>query len=117
MSALAPMRMLNRPKPTVVVERRTDGVLILSAGRELPEDRPLMIDWLQRAAARRPHVTFLAERRGADRTVCAGLPRGGARTGRGQFERAAAVDDRCPVSVKRHTRLRGCVVRGERPML
>src|SRR6185437_11107031 len=26
-----------------------------------------MIDWLQRAAERRPHVTFLAERRGPDR--------------------------------------------------
>lgn len=67
MSALAPMRTLNRPRPTVAVERRPDGVLILSAGRELPEDRLLMIDWLQRAAERRPHVTFLAERRGADR--------------------------------------------------
>lgn len=67
MSALAPMRTLNRPRPTVAVERRPDGVLILSAGRALPEDRPLMIDWLQRAAERRPHVTFLAERRGADR--------------------------------------------------
>ena len=42
-------------------------MLVLSAGRELPEDRPLMIDWLQRAAERRPHVTFLAERRGPDR--------------------------------------------------
>jgi feruloyl-CoA synthase len=67
MTALAPMRTLNRPKPTVAVERRPDGVLILSAGRELPEDRPLMIDWLQRAAERRPNVTFLAERRGPDR--------------------------------------------------
>ena len=62
----APMRTLNRPKPSVSVERRPDGVLILSAGRELPE-RPLMIDWLQRAAERRPAVTFLAERRGPDR--------------------------------------------------
>jgi len=61
------MRALNRPPPTVVVERRTDGVLVLSSGRDLPADRPLMIDWLQRAAARRPHVTFLAERRGPDR--------------------------------------------------
>ncbi|HLG48716.1 MAG TPA: AMP-binding protein [Reyranella sp.] len=67
MSALAPMRTLNRPRPTVVVERRPDGVLILSAGRELPQDRLLMIDWLQRAAEGRPHVTFLAERRGPDR--------------------------------------------------
>jgi feruloyl-CoA synthase len=67
MNALAPMRTLNRPPPTVVVERRADGVLILSAGRELPQDRPLMIDWLQRAAERRPQVTFLAERRGPAR--------------------------------------------------
>ena len=49
MNALAPMRTLNRPAPTVAVERRADGVLVLSAGRELPDDRPLMIDWLQRA--------------------------------------------------------------------
>ena len=67
MSGVVPMRSLNRPKPTVVVERRTDGVLVLSSGRDLPDDRPLMIDWLQRAAARRPHVTFLAERRRPDR--------------------------------------------------
>lgn len=67
MTALAPMRTLNRPRPTVAVERRPDGTLVLSAGRELSEDRPLMIDWLQRAAGRRPHVTFLAERRGPDR--------------------------------------------------
>jgi feruloyl-CoA synthase len=61
------MRALNRPKPTVVVERRADGVLVLSAGRALPDALPLMIDWLQRAAERRPQVTFLAERRGPDR--------------------------------------------------
>jgi feruloyl-CoA synthase len=67
MSQLAPMRTLDRPKPSVAVERRADGVLVLSAGRELPAERPLMIDWLQRAAERRPHVTFLAERRGPDR--------------------------------------------------
>ena len=67
MSHVAPMRSLNRPKPTVSVERRADGVLVLSAGRELPDGLPLMIDWLQRAAERRPQVTFLAERRGPDR--------------------------------------------------
>ena len=66
-SPVIAMRTLNRPKPTVSVERRSDGVLVLSAGRELPADRPLMIDWLQRAAERRPQVTFLAERRGAER--------------------------------------------------
>jgi feruloyl-CoA synthase len=61
------MRTLNRPQPTVVVERRADGALVLSAGRELPDERPLMIDWLQRVAERRPQVTFLAQRRGPDR--------------------------------------------------
>src|SRR5882672_2795755 len=61
------MRALNRPKPTVNVERRADGTLILSAGRSLPPDLPLVIDLLQRAAERRPDVTFLAERRGPDR--------------------------------------------------
>ncbi len=61
------MRTLNRPKPTVAVERRADGTLVLSAGRELPAERVLMIDWLQRAAERRPQVTFLAQRRGPGR--------------------------------------------------
>src|SRR4051794_40827730 len=63
----APMRSLNRPPPSVFVERRADGVLVVSAGRSLADDLPPMIDWLQRAAERRPHVTFLAERRGRDR--------------------------------------------------
>ncbi len=67
MSHVAPMRALNRPKPTVSVERRADGTLILSSGRSLPADLPLTIDWLERAAMRRPDVTFLAERRGPDR--------------------------------------------------
>ena len=49
MSHVAPMRSLNRPKPTVSIERRADGVLVLSAGRDLPDGLPLMIDWLQRA--------------------------------------------------------------------
>ncbi len=64
MSHVAPMRALNRPKPTVDVERRPDGTVILSAGRSLPADLPLVIDLLARAAERRPYVTFLAERRG-----------------------------------------------------
>ncbi len=66
MSHVAPMRKLNRPRPTVEVERRPDGTLILSAGRALPPALPLVIDLLQRAAERRPDVTFLAERRGPD---------------------------------------------------
>ena len=64
MSHVAPMRVLNRPRPTVEVERRPDGTLVLSSGRTLPADLPLVIDLLQRAAERRPDVTFLAERRG-----------------------------------------------------
>ena len=67
MSHMAPMRALNRPKPTVSVERRPDGTLVLSAGRTLPDGLPLVIDLLQKAADRRPYVTFLAERRGPDR--------------------------------------------------
>ena len=64
---LAPMRSLNRPKPEVSVERRGDGTLILSSPRALPENLPLMIDLLGRAAERRPDVTWLAERRGPGR--------------------------------------------------
>ncbi|MFO1159818.1 MAG: AMP-binding protein [Reyranellaceae bacterium] len=67
MSHVAPMRVLNRPKPAVSVERRAGGTLVLTAGRTLPADLPLVIDLLQRAAARRPTVTFLAERRGPQR--------------------------------------------------
>jgi feruloyl-CoA synthase len=61
------MRVLNRPRPTVSVERRADGACVLSNGRELPDDLPLVIDLLQRAAERRPDVTFLAQRRGPAR--------------------------------------------------
>ena len=64
---MAPMRALNRPKPTVEVERRPDGTLVLSAGRALPTGLPLVIDQLRQAAERRADVTFLAERRGSDR--------------------------------------------------
>ena len=67
MSHVAPMRALNRPKPAVSVERRPNGTLMLSAGRPLPAELPLVIDRLQQAAERRPDVTFLAERRGPDR--------------------------------------------------
>ena len=66
-SHVAPMRALNRPKPAVSVERRADGTLILSSDRTLPAGLPLIIDRLQQAAQCRPDVTFLAERRGADR--------------------------------------------------
>src|SRR5688500_19655505 len=65
-SHVASMRALNRPKPTVDVERGAAGTLSLSAGRSLPAGLPLVIDLLQRAAERRPTVTFLAERRGPD---------------------------------------------------
>ena len=62
------MRVLNRPKPAVSVERRADGTFVLTAGRDLPADLPLVIDRLQGAAERRPRVTFLAERRGPERS-------------------------------------------------
>ncbi|MBV8393361.1 MAG: AMP-binding protein [Alphaproteobacteria bacterium] len=61
------MRQLARPKPTVQVERRGDGTLIVTAGRDLPESYPLIIDRLYEAAERRPDVVFLAERRGPAR--------------------------------------------------
>ena len=66
-AAAAPMRQLARPKPTVQVERRGDGTLIVTAGRDLPESYPLIIDRLYEAAERRPDVVFLAERRGPAR--------------------------------------------------
>src|SRR5476649_1268568 len=63
---LPPMRVLNRPTPTVAVERRADGTEIVSAGRDLPADYPLIIDRLREAAERRPDTVFLAERRGPE---------------------------------------------------
>ena len=48
MSHVAPMRVLNRPKPAAEVERRADGTVILSSGRALPAELPLVIDLLQR---------------------------------------------------------------------
>src|SRR5476649_726602 len=65
--SLAPMRTLNRPKPSVAVERRGDGMVILSAGRALGSEPAFVIDHLRRAALRRPDVTFLAQRRGPER--------------------------------------------------
>ena len=50
------MRSLNRPKPEVSVERRADGTQILTSPRALPENLPLMIDLLARAAERRPEL-------------------------------------------------------------
>jgi feruloyl-CoA synthase len=54
-------------EPEVKIERRPDGTVILSAGRPLPDDPPLVIDRLREAAERRPDTTFLAERRGPQR--------------------------------------------------
>ena len=91
------MRTLNRPKPTVDVERRADGTLILSAGRSLPADLPLVIDLLQRAAERRPTVTFLAERRGPrSRLAAADL-----RRGLGTHRRHRLVADRARLRSRR----------------
>ena len=62
MNAVVPMRKLNRPAPSVEVERRADGTLILSSGLPADPAPPLIIDRLGKAAARRPDTTFLAER-------------------------------------------------------
>ena len=44
------------------IERRANGVLLLSADRKLARDYPLPIDDFRRAAERRPHAPFRAQR-------------------------------------------------------
>lgn len=57
-----PMRVLNRPEPRISIRDGDDGVVYLSSGYELEERRPLLIDYLERAATIRPDTTFLAQR-------------------------------------------------------
>jgi feruloyl-CoA synthase len=45
--------------PAVTVERRADGVLLLSNGDASPVDPPSIVDWLQRAAESEPRSPFL----------------------------------------------------------
>ena len=58
----APMRKLNRPPPKVDVHRDADGTQYVSCGYPFETPDGLLIDFIARAAAMRPDVTFLAER-------------------------------------------------------
>ena len=57
-----PMRVLDRPEPRISIRNGDDGVVYLSSGYELEEQRPFLIDYLEHAATIRPDTTFLAER-------------------------------------------------------
>lgn len=57
-----PMRTLNRPQPRIDLRTAADGTVYLGCGIALQESRPLLPDYLERAAQIRPDVTFLAER-------------------------------------------------------
>ena len=56
------MRKLNRPPPKVDVHRDADGTQYVSCGYPFETPDGLLIDFIARAAAMRPDVTFLAER-------------------------------------------------------
>jgi feruloyl-CoA synthase len=60
-----PMRVLDRPERRISIRNGADGIVYLSSGYELAEQRPLLIDYLERAATLRPDTTFLAERDGS----------------------------------------------------
>ncbi|MFL6655472.1 MAG: AMP-binding protein, partial [Sulfurifustis sp.] len=57
-----PMRVLNRPPPTVELREGADGILYVTSGYPFEPPRELLIDFLAHSAAIRPDVTFLAER-------------------------------------------------------
>ena len=56
------MRMLDRPAPSVVVQRADNGIVYLTCGLPYEPGLPSLIDHLARAAELRPNTTFLAER-------------------------------------------------------
>jgi feruloyl-CoA synthase len=56
------MRKLDRPEPTVEVQRAAGGVVYLTCGLKYEPGLPSLIDYLMRAAELRPDTTFLAER-------------------------------------------------------
>jgi feruloyl-CoA synthase len=60
-----PMRKLDRPAPSIQVESRTDGTVIVRSGIAYVPGLVSLIDHLEQAAQRRPTTTFLAERDGS----------------------------------------------------
>ena len=61
----APMRVLNRPSPSVCIEPAADGSLLVTSGHPYEPPSELLIDYIGLSAASRPDNTFLA-RRGDD---------------------------------------------------
>jgi feruloyl-CoA synthase len=57
-----PMRTLDRPEPSVHLQRAAPGIVYLSCGLKYESGLPSLIDYLSRAAQLRPSTTFLAER-------------------------------------------------------
>jgi len=56
------MRTLDRPEPSVHLQRTAPGIVYLSCGLKYEPGLPSLIDYLSRAAQLRPSTTFLAER-------------------------------------------------------
>lgn len=59
------MRKLERPEPTVEVQRATGGIVYMTCSLKYQPGLPSLIDYLTRAAELRPNTTFLAERDGS----------------------------------------------------
>ncbi len=59
------MRKLDRPEPTVEVQRAAGGIIYLTCSLKYEPGLPSLIDYLTRAAELRPNTTFLAERDGS----------------------------------------------------
>ena len=57
-----PMRKLNLPTPSVVLQDGSEGSLYLSSGIKFEPGLPSLVDYLQRAVHLRPDGTFLAQR-------------------------------------------------------
>lgn len=57
-----PMRVLNRPKPSIDLHRADDGVVYLGCGHSAQPSLPSLIEYLARAVELRPDNTFLAAR-------------------------------------------------------
>jgi feruloyl-CoA synthase len=57
-----PFRDAGFRKPSVIVQAREDGVLLLQSGYPLPERPACTVDWLKHWASKRPHHPMLVER-------------------------------------------------------